>query len=84
MPDAAMDRTPSAQASIEIDAALVAPALGLELDQFRTLMERRQITVLCERGTGEDAGNYRASFYYGERRVRLVVDRYGRVVQGRD
>lgn len=84
MPDAAMDRTPSAQAPIEIDAALVAPALGLELDQFRTLMERRQITVLCERGTGEDAGNYRASFYYGERRVRLVVDRYGRVVQGRD
>ncbi len=78
-----MTDAPSARAPIEIDAALVAPALGLDIAAFRELMDRRQITVLCERGTGEDAGSYRASFYYGERRVRLVVDRHGRVVPGR-
>ena len=73
---------PTAQTPIEIDAALVASALGLELETFRQLMDRRQITVLCERGTGEDSGRYRPSFYYGDRRVRLVVNRRGRVVPG--
>lgn len=64
---------------IEIDAALVAPRLGLRVAEFRQLMEQRRITVLCERGVGEDAGRYRASFYYADRRVRLVVDAAGRV-----
>jgi hypothetical protein len=40
-------------------------------------MEDRQVTLLCERGTGEDAGLYRASFYYAGKRVRLVVDADG-------
>lgn len=66
-------RTPA----IEIDAALVAPGLGLTVEEFRQLMEQRRITILCERGVGEDAGRYRASFYYGDRRVRLVVDSHG-------
>lgn len=64
--------------SIEIDAALVAGGLGLPLAEFRQLMEDRRITVLCERGVGEDAGLYRASFYHDGRRVRLVVDGDGR------
>lgn len=64
-------------AQVEIDAALVAPGLALELDEFRRLMEQGGISVLCERGIGEDAGLYRASFYHGGRRVRLVVDGNG-------
>ncbi len=63
---------------IEIDAALVARALELPVEEFRQLMTDRKISVLCERGTGEDAGHYRASFYYGARRARLVVDGKGR------
>ena len=63
--------------AVEIDGALVARGLGLELPEFRQLMDRRQITVLCERGTGEDEGLYRASFYHAGRRLRLVVDRDG-------
>ena len=62
---------------VEIDGALVARGLGLETDAFRKLMEDRQVTVLCERGTGEDAGLVRASFYYAGKRVRLVVDANG-------
>ena len=65
---------------IEIEAGLVAPGLELELDEFRALMSQGRIGVLCERGTGEDSGLYRASFYHGGRRVRLVVDRSGRPV----
>ena len=63
--------------AVEIDGALVAHGLGLEVEAFRKLMEDRKLTVLCERGTGEDAGLYRASFFYGDRRVRLVVDAGG-------
>ena len=70
-----VERTPA----IEIDAALVAPRLGLTVAEFRQLMDQRRITVLCERGVGEDAGRYRASFYYGDRRVRLVVEAAGRM-----
>jgi hypothetical protein len=66
---------------IEIDGNLVARALDLELAEFRRLMEEHRISVLCERGVGEDEGLYRASFYFGDRRARLVVDGSGTPVQ---
>ena len=64
---------------IEIDGARVAGALGLAPDEFRRLLETRKISQLCERGTGEDEGLFRASFYYQDRRARLVVDSEGRI-----
>lgn len=70
--------------AIEIDGALVAGGLGLALDRFRQLMDQRSITVLCERGTGDDAGLYRASFYHEGNRVRLVVDGDGNPIPNRD
>jgi hypothetical protein len=70
--------------AVEIDGALVARGLGLALAEFRQLMEHRKITVLCERGRGEDAGLYRASFYHDGKRVRLVVDGDGHPIPGRD
>ncbi len=63
--------------AVEIDGALVARGLGLEVEAFRRLMDDHQVTVLCERGTGEDEGLYRATFYYADKRVRLVVDADG-------
>ena len=67
--------------ALEIDAALVARGIGLDLAEFRRLMDAGKIAVLCERGTGEDAGLYRASFYYGQRRARFVVDASGNPVR---
>ena len=69
--------------AVEFDGALVSTGLGLALADFRQLMEHRKITVLCERGTGEDAGLYRASFYHEGKRVRLVVDEDGNPIPGR-
>lgn len=66
---------------IEVDGTLVARGLGLDVDRFRELMAVRKISVLCERGTGEDAGLYRASFYYQGRRMRLVVDAQGHPIE---
>ncbi|MGY1457862.1 MULTISPECIES: DUF6522 family protein [unclassified Luteimonas] len=65
---------------IEIDGDLVARGLGLDVERFRELMALRKVGMLCERGTGEDAGLYRASFYHEGRRLRLVVDAEGRPV----
>ena len=67
--------------SIEVDSALIAPGLGLEPTEFKRLLDTGKIRVLCERGTGEDAGAYRASYYLGDRRVRLVVDAAGNLLQ---
>jgi hypothetical protein len=68
------------QPDIEVDGALVARGLGLEVEAFRELMSIKKISVLCERGTGDDAGLYRASFYHQGRRLRLVVDADGQLV----
>lgn len=76
----AIDRDSRLPISLEIDAALVAYQLQLDVAEFRRLMEQRKIAVLCERGVGEDSGTYRASFYYGERSARLVVDGEGNPV----
>ncbi len=62
---------------VEIDGAQVARDLDLPLEDFRQLMQDGKVAVLCERGTGEDAGLYRASFYYKGKRARLVVDAEG-------
>ena len=79
--DDAIDRDSRAlPISLEIDAALVAYQLQLDVAEFRRLMDQRKITVLCERGVGEDSGTYRASFYYGTRCARLVVDSDGNPV----
>lgn len=66
--------------SVVIDGALVARGLGLALAEFQQLMQVRKVSVLCKRGVGEDAGLYRASFYYAGKRVRLVVDSAGNLV----
>ena len=68
--------------AIDIDGALVARSLEMEVDTFRKLMSEGKISVLCERGTGEDAGTWRASFYYGGRRARFVVDAQGNPLAG--
>lgn len=68
-------------AGIEVDGARVAALLGLEVDEFRRLMAANRIAVLCERGTDDDAGRWRATFYHGERRARLLLDAEGRVLE---
>jgi hypothetical protein len=65
---------------IEIDAAMVASALGLTADEFRQLMDSGRIRTLSERGTGADSGQFRLSFWHGKRRYQLVTDAEGRVV----
>lgn len=75
-----MENSGGTKVLIEMEGALIASRLDLEVHEFRQLMEQRRITVLCERGTGVDVGRYRATFYYGKRRARFVLDQHGRVL----
>jgi hypothetical protein len=44
-------------------------------------MRQRRITSICERGENEDAGRYRLTFFYAQRRLRLVLDEAGTIVE---
>ena len=72
-----MDRP---QPELVIDGAMAAHALGLDVAAFRRLIDQGKVAMLCERGTGVDAGTWRASFYHGGRRARFIVDAGGRAV----
>lgn len=79
-PETAVTRDVPHPPDIEVDAALVASALGLAPAEFQTLMRNGRIRTLCERGIGEDAGRYRLSFYHLKRRFRLITDAQGNVL----
>ena len=66
---------------ILIDARLLADLLRLDPADVHSLMRTQEITSLCERGIDEHAGEYRLSFFYGNRRVRLNVDAAGNVIR---
>ncbi len=67
--------------TIEIDARIVAEGLGIAPEDVEPGRLAGTITTLCERGTGEDAGLVRVTFYLGKRRLRLLVDAHGTVLQ---
>lgn len=71
---------PSPRPEIEVDAASVAKALGLSIEEFRQLNDSGRIKTLSERGTGAETGLYRLSFWHGKRRCRMVTDAGGRVL----
>jgi hypothetical protein len=65
---------------VAIEGGVVAQALGLAADVFRRLIGDHHIVVRCERGVGDDEGLYRATFYHGSHRARLVVDAEGQIL----
>lgn len=69
-----------APAPVEVDARLVAEGLGLDPAQVPAMVADRRIATLCERGTGEDAGLFRFTFYHRGQRFRLVTDADGEPV----
>ena len=65
--------------SIVIDAALIAPPFGVAPSEVPGLMREGAITSLCETGIGDVTGEYRLSFFYQGRRIRLRVNASGEV-----
>ena len=67
--------------NLRIDAAVIGQGLNVEPSLVQVRMREGKITVLCERGVDEDAGRYRLTFFYENRRFRLVVDEAGNTLQ---
>jgi len=69
------------QGTLSIDAAVIGRGLNVEASLVPVRMREGKITVLCERGFDEDTGRYRLTFFYENRRFRLVVDDAGNALQ---
>jgi hypothetical protein len=64
-----------------VDAAMVGELLRLPPSRVQSLMRSGQITSACERGVDEHAGEFRLSFFYGNRRARLSTNLEGRILR---
>jgi hypothetical protein len=67
--------------SIEIDAAIVAAGFGIVVSHVPVLMRDGEITSICERGAGHDAGRYRLTFFYQSKRLRVIVADDGHLIR---
>ena len=70
-----------ANGAFEVDASVVAEGLGLALADLKAGMRAGKITTLAERGTDADFGRHRLTFFSEHRRLRLVIDERGTILQ---
>jgi hypothetical protein len=67
--------------SVEVDALIIADGLGMEAAVLQERMRKGEVTGRCEHGIDEDEGRYRLTFFTERRRLRLVIDKAGKVLQ---
>lgn len=70
-----------ADGAFQVDATLLGQELGLAPAAVPALMREGKITSRCERGNGPDAGRHRLTFFHQNRRLRLVIDATGQILQ---
>jgi hypothetical protein len=75
-----MNRIEFDNGAFSVDAALIAEGLGLQTEAVQSRMREGKITSLCERGIDKDAGRYRLTFFHERRRLRIVIDESGQVI----
>ena len=66
----------------QVEASVIAAGLDIETDRVVVLLRSGEITSKSEQGIGEDAGFHRLTFYYGNRRFRVIIDETGQIVRG--
>ncbi len=67
--------------TVQVDAEIVAAGLQLDPEALRQGLHNGHVTSRCETGQDEDAGRFRITFFSPTRRLRLVVDVQGAVLQ---
>lgn len=70
-----------ADGTVNVEASLIAADLGLDPDNVLESLRSGRLTASCERGVDADAGRFRLTFFHGNRRLRLIVDEEGRVLE---
>ncbi|MBR0754640.1 hypothetical protein JQ604_20840 [Bradyrhizobium jicamae] len=76
-----MSRIAFDDGAFEVDASIVAEGLGLALPELKAGLRAGKITTLAERGTDADTGRHRLTFFSERRRLRLVIDERGTILQ---
>lgn len=66
-----------------VDAELVAEGFGITSALLQSLARQARITSRHERGMDQDAGRHRLTFFHGARRVSLIVDEAGNIIERR-
>ena len=66
---------------IQVDATVVAEGLKIDPSLVQARMREGKITTLCERGIDDDEGRYRLTFFSERRRLRLLIDKEGNILQ---
>jgi hypothetical protein len=69
------------EGAFTVDASILSEHLNVRASDIHAMMRRNDITSRCERGEGEHEGQFRLTFFYRGRRVRLNVDESGRIVR---
>jgi len=64
-----------------IDADVVANAFATDVATLKAWMAAGTLSTLSETGVGQDAGQFRLSFFHGSRRVRLLVAKSGAIIR---
>lgn len=67
--------------TVQVDAEIVAAGLQINSEALRQGLRDGHVTSLCETGQDEDAGRFRITFFSPTRRLRLIVDAHGAVLQ---
>jgi hypothetical protein len=67
--------------TFEIDAGIIADGLEIDASSLQQRMRDGTLTSRCERGIDGDEGRYRLTFFTERRRLRLIVDGAGNVLQ---
>ncbi len=76
-----MSRVELEDGGFQVDARVLGQDLRLDPAAVRTLLREGRITGRCERGEDADAGRHRLTFFYGNRRLRLIVDAAGNILR---
>lgn len=66
---------------IEVDATIIAEGMGVSPQDVLERLRSGAITTRCEKGVAEDDGRFRLTFLSHNRRLQLVVDMAGKVLQ---
>lgn len=70
-----------ADGTFYVDSSALSGLFNIDPAEVAELMRARAITSVCERGIGIHDGEFRLSFFYGNRRARLSVDTSGKILR---
>lgn len=64
-----------------VDCEILAPLLHVQASEIPALLREGAITSLCEKGADENEGEFRLTFFFRGKRVRLIIGPTGGIAK---